>query len=247
MTRHFQLKVTSPTTNIDVDSVDGAEVARIAQLAGIVPSTPPQMGHELSAAPPISPTAGHGQGFSMPPDLPELTSSSEDDPAVGMDTEEPMNDQDRLDMMEDQTCSVCGASDHSEHDCPHANMVHDDGMTEGFADYDHGHHRTSRNGEEVDPDSYLWQAKRAKQHFGKDADNTMDDPVTEAVNRLYHSLTKSYREFIAEDRENDAGLLSPLSNPDIEDFDKDPLSDEPVVDDGSRSPLSTVERQPARK
>lgn len=247
MTRHFQLKVTSPTTNIDVDSVDGAEVARIAQLAGIVPSTPPQMGQELAVPPSVSPTVGPDQGFSMPPDLPALDPSSADNSLIGTDTEEPMNGQDRFDMMEDQTCSVCGATDHSEHDCPHANMVHDDGMNEGFADYDHGRYRQSGTGEDVDPDSYLWQAKRAKQHFGKDADNTMDDPVTEAADRLYHSLTKSYREFLAEDRENDAGLLSPLSDPDIEDFDKDPLSDKPVVDDGSRSPFSTVERQPARK
>lgn len=226
MTRHFQLKVTSPTTNIDVDSIDGLEVARIAQLAGIQVNTAPPMPPSV-AGPPVPPDAG--MGLPAPGDLPP---QGDDLP------------------MEGQTCSICGATDHSEVDCPHANPhagLNELGITEEVAEYDHGHDHHSGVGEEVDPDTYLWQPKRAKQHFGKQADNTMDDPINEAANRLYHSLTEAYQEYLRESRENDTGVMSPLSDPDIEDFDKDPMSNEPVVDDGSRSPLSTVRRQPARK
>ena len=52
MGRHYELKVTSDTTNIDVSSVDADEVARIVQLAGLavqnVPAGPlaPQSGME---------------------------------------------------------------------------------------------------------------------------------------------------------------------------------------------------------
>lgn len=205
MTRHYQLKVTSPTTNIDVDSVDALEVARIVQLAGIASS---------AAAP-----------MPAPVDQPPLVQA----PTA-------------------QTCSICGSSQHTELDCPEAGHHQDVEMDmhEDVAEYDHGHALHDSHGNEVDPDIYLWQPKRAKQHFGKQADNTMDDPINES-SELYARLTEAYSAFIAEDRENEAGILSPLSDPDIEDFDKDPLAGEPVVDDGSHSPMSTIKRQPLVK
>jgi len=49
------------------------------------------------------------------------------------------------------------------------------------------------------------------------------------------------------DRENEEGVMSPLSDPTKPEFDKDPMSGEKPVDDGSRSPLSTIKRQHAFK
>lgn len=236
MTRHFQLKVTSPTTNIDVDSVDADEVARIVQLAGLPPS-PAAM--QAISQPTMPPGGMPPEG--MPPD--PMIPDAEDHTS--------------------QTCSICGSDEHTEQSCPHADVQgyshdtpadHDDGTELPYdddiketADYDYGHHAHSETGEEVDPDTYLWNPKRSKQHFGKSADNTMDDPVNETATGIFHALTEAYREFLLEDRENEAGNLSPLSDPDIEDFDKDPLAGDPIVDDGSHSPFSTVERQPIRK
>lgn len=170
------------------------------------------------------------------PASPEMSSSPDMDASVD------------LSPVSEQTCSICGSTEHDEMDCPmtvrgqHEDMhVHED-----VAEYDHGHATHDSRGQEIDPDTYLWQAKRAKQHFGKSADNTMDNPVAESAS-LFAKLSEAYSAFLAEQRENDAGILSPLSDPDIEDFNKDPMANEPVVDDGSHSPMSTVKRQPLRK
>ena len=193
MDRHYQLKVTSDTTNIDVDSVDADEVARIVQLAGLkaapvaVPMSVPM------AAPPV-----------MEPVVPPADPIAVDD----MDGD----------------------------------------LAEETAEFDHGLTRQSATGTEVDADAYTWNADRLPQHFGKNGDNTLNDPINEAARSIYMNLSEAYRLFLAEEsRENDDGVMSPLSEPDIEDFNKDPLAGEPIVDDGSHSPMSTIKRQPALK
>lgn len=57
--RHYQLKVTSDTTNIDVSSVDADEVARIVQLAGLAPAAP--------TAPEIMPAVDHSAEMNVMP------------------------------------------------------------------------------------------------------------------------------------------------------------------------------------
>jgi hypothetical protein len=189
MDRHYQLKVTSDTTNIDVDSVDADEVARIVQLAG------------LKAAPVAVP-------MSAPPVMEPV------DPPAAPTAVDDMGDD----------------------------------LAEETAEFDYGHNRQSDTGNEVDADTYTWTADRLPQHFGKNGDNTLNDPINEAARSIYMNLSDAYRLFLAEEsRENDDGIMSPLSDPDIEDFDKDPLAGKPVVDDGSHSPMSTIKRQPALK
>jgi hypothetical protein len=205
MDRHYQLKVTSNTTNIDVDSVDADEVARIVQLAG------------LKGGPVETPMAAP---ISMPNATPPVADPI---PAPGDAT-------DATDAIDSVDVSA------------------DSELDEEVAEFDHGHDPKLGTGEEVDPDSYIWDADRLPQHFGKTGDNTLNDPITEAARSIYKNLSKAYKTFIAEEaRENDDGIMSPLSDPDISEFDKDPLSGQPVVDDGSHSPMSTVKRQPALK
>ena len=58
----------------------------------------------------------------------------------------------------------------------------------------------------------------------------------------YEGIRSAYEQFISES-ENEAGLMSPLTANHRDEFDKDPLSDEDLVTDGSHSPLSTIQIQ----
>lgn len=191
MDKHYQLSITSSTTNIDVVSIDAEEVARIVQLAGL-PTT------------------------SQPTPLPQEVPTS---------------------------CAICGALDHGEESCPQ--VIEPDALEE-IADYDHGKGNES---EEIDVNDYMYKATRIGQHFGKNGDNTLNDPTKDTFESILENLKSSYYQYISEteSRENEAGNLSPLSDPTKPEFDKDPFANEEPVDDGSHSPMSTIKRQPSAK
>lgn len=229
MERHYQLKVTSDTTNIDVDSVDAEEVARIVQLAGLnareVTRTP---------APGSIPVPPPGPMSAMPDEVPA-------EPSMDMGMDAGMDDDQHL--ME-QTCSICGSYDHNEASCPDMFSPPMTEIREMQAAYDFGSNHSEP--EDVDVDTYTYDASRLPQHFGKQGDNTLDDPLKESATQILSRLEERYHFYMAETRENEDGSLSPLSDPDVPDFDKDPFTGDPV-DDGSRSPFSTVVRQPSNK
>lgn len=210
MDRHYQLKVTSPTTNIDVNSIDSEEVARIVQLAGIEAKkqTIPQQSVILP------------QPVSMPPPVTTVDSDIADDHTTNMDD---IDYQDQS-MIDDQI----------------------DGVIEEIADYDRGN---APDIEEVDTDTYIWEPDHLEQRFGKMGDNTLKPiDVEESSGEIYENLIKSYKQYVAEaERENDDGIMSPLSDPTKPEFDKDPFAGDTPVDDGSQSPMSQIKRQPALK
>lgn len=223
MDRHYQLKVTSDTTNIDVDSIDADEVARIVQLAGL-------------------------KGGGVQASVPQVPSP---EPQVPLPAETPGEVPVTDVGMDEQTCSICGASDHDEYGCPQSLAAEDiedmsSELDEEMAEFDHGHREVNDEGEEVEVDTYVYVPDRLPQHFGKQGDNTLNDPLNEKADTIFHNLQEAYKAYISE-AENEDGSMSPLSDPTKPEFDKDPFSGEKPVDDGSRSPMSTVKRQPALK
>jgi hypothetical protein len=231
MDRHYQLKVTSDTTNIDVDSIDADEVSRIVQLAGLKGSSSSTLPTPIaSPAPTEMPASVQAPAMSGP--------SVDGEPEMGSE-------------MDEQTCSICGASDHDEHECPQSLAAEDiedmsAELDEEMAEFDHGHQEVDDEGEEVDVGTYVYQPDRLPQHFGKQGDNTLNDPLTEKADSIFHNLQEAYKAYISE-AENEDGSMSPLSDPTKPEFDKDPFSGDKPVDDGSRSPMSTVKRQPSLK
>lgn len=211
MDRHYQLKVTSDTTNIDVDSIDADEVARIVQLAGLKSTPAPVMQPEV----PVS-----GPSIDEPPV--DSSSALLRPPEHG--------------MMEEISCAICGSSDHDEHSCPETIMA------ENVAEFDYGHDEIDDDGDEVEIDN--WRDSKLPQRIVKGGQG--DNPL---ISELHEHLLAEYSKYIAEgdDRENDDGVMSPLSDPTKPEFDKDPFSGDTPVDDGSRSPMSTIKRQPALK
>jgi hypothetical protein len=147
-----------------------------------------------------------------------------------------------------QGCETCGSSDHDNTTCPHVETVMQADETESLdeeqASYDHGHQDVDEEGHEVDPSIYVWNGPKLPQRIVKGTQG--DNPL---ISEIHNRLVNSYNEFLAEaaDRENEDGSFSPLSDPTKPEFDKDPLSGEDPVTDGSHSPMSTISRQAALK
>jgi len=144
-------------------------------------------------------------------------------------------------------CAICGADDHDEEDCPDSisadDMMDDHELEEDQAEYDYGDQDVDPEGHELDADSYVWQGAKLPQRIVKGTQG--DNPL---ISELHREITALYKEYLAEEeRENEDGMMSPLSDPTKPEFDKDPLAGEEPVDDGSHSPLSTIERQPTFK
>lgn len=115
-------------------------------------------------------------------------------------------------------------------------------LDEEQAEYDYSKQDNDEEGHEVDPSTYIWNGSKLPQRIVKGSMG--DNPL---ISEIHATMINKYAEFLAEERENEAGNYSPLSDPTKPEFDKDPLSDETPVDDGSHSPMSTIERQPALK
>lgn len=142
-------------------------------------------------------------------------------------------------------CNICGETGHDESTCPQAEHPDEEPameIDEDQAEFDYGSQDVDLDGEEVDPDTYTWQGPKSPQRITKGGHG--DNPL---ISELHQTLIEKYKNFLAEMQENEDGSLSPLSDPTKPEFDKDPLSNEEPVTDGSRSPMSTVKRQPALK
>lgn len=243
MERKYQLSVTSDTTSINVQSVNSDEVARIAQLAGLVEPYKGTMTGAVSpapadvAAPAVMPAADmSAEPLDITPVEPDAMgdintmrknagmapmSSPVVEPVTPAD--EPVDTIEPVDMAE-----------------PEAPESLD--LDEAQAEYDYGHKKFKDEGEEIDEPDLIWKAVENPQRIkGSPGDNGL-------IQELHSHLLTQYEQYLAEaDRENDDGIMSPLSDPTKPSFDKDPLSDKEPVDDGSHSPMSTIVRQHAFK
>ena len=244
MERKYQLSVTSDTTSINVQSVNSDEVARIAQLAGLVEPYKGTMAGAITPAPAdvAVPAAMSAVDIGAAPmDIAPMEPDAMGDintmrknagmapmPApvaepVAPPADEPVANDEPADMAEPE------ADDSLE-------------LDEAQAEYDYGHRKVKDEGEEIDEPDLIWKAVENPQRIkGSPGDNGL-------IQELHSHLLTQYEQYLAEaDRENDDGVMSPLSDPTKPSFDKDPLSDKEPVDDGSHSPMSTIVRQHAFK
>ena len=148
---------------------------------------------------------------------------------------------------EDSGCQTCGSQDHMQDVCPHAMepaTATIEGIAEEQADNDYGSQDVDEEGHEVDPSTYVWNGPKLPQRIVKGSQG--DNPL---ISEIHSQLVEKWSQYLTEDtdRENDDGSLSPLSDPTKPEFDKDPLSNEEPVVDGSHSPMSTIARQAALK
>jgi hypothetical protein len=266
MDKHIQLSITSPTTEVTVSSVDADEVARIVKLAGIQkPSATPAV-LPTAALPPVPTPAEFPSVPTIEPAADVPMSSGMDSmahdssyPPTDADTDmaHSMDDTSAEDMVLDNMEDLYNFDASSDEDTllPEPSMHADaNGMTdaeepsysafhESQAAFDYGIEEEDDaqddTGVEVPVNNYMWQAERLPQRFkGSPGDSGL-------LEDIHKNLISRYKNYLKESskRENEAGNMSPLSDPTKPEFDKDPLSDETPVDDGSRSPMSTVVRQ----
>lgn len=139
-------------------------------------------------------------------------------------------------------CDRCADASERGGDIEHYDMDEMMSIDEDVAEYDFGHKKVKDEGEEINQIDLIWQAVENPQRIkGSAGDNGL-------IQELHTKMMSDYADYLAEDEhENDTGVLSPLSDPTKPSFDKDPLSDEVPVDDGSHSPMSTIVRQHAFK
>jgi hypothetical protein len=235
MERKYQLQVTSDTTRIDVQSVNSDEVARIAQLAGLVEPFKGTTQNAVTPVPqdvaiPVASDQISAEPIDIAPDAMSDINSIRKNAGMAPMTE-PMPSDISIDepISGDLDIDQSGTDDALE-------------LEENQAEYDYGHKKFEDEGEEIDLPEYIWQAVENPQRIkGSPGDNGL-------IQELHNHLLTQYEQYLAEaERENDDGIMSPLSDPTKPSFDKDPLSDEEPVDDGSHSPMSTVVRQHAFK
>lgn len=235
MERKYQLQVTSDTTRIDVQSVNSDEVARIAQLAGLVE---PFKGTTQNAVTPVP------QDVAIPVASDQISAEPIDIAPDAMSDINSIRKNAGMAPMTEPMPSDSSIDEPISGDLDIDQSVTDDALEleENQAEYDYGHKKFEDEGEEIDEPEYIWQAVENPQRIkGSPGDNGL-------IQELHNHLLTQYEQYLAEaERENDDGIMSPLSDPTKPSFDKDPLSDEEPVDDGSHSPMSTVVRQHAFK
>jgi hypothetical protein len=111
------------------------------------------------------------------------------------------------------------------------------------AEYDYGHRDPTDEGHEFDLKDYNFKGRAdlperlTSARFGS---NPLKSDMKESA---FDEMMSRYQQSLEEGRENEAGLASPLTANNRDEFDHDPLAGEEPVDDGSRSPLSRIERQ----
>lgn len=135
--------------------------------------------------------------------------------------------------------SPCGCSNYP--DCGHM-VAQDDVIMEQQAEHDYGHDGEDQM-HEFDIKDYNFKGRAdlpERLTSARYGSNPLKSEMREHVS--YESLKAAWDQFITES-ENEAGLLSPLTANARQEFNKDPLADEDVKDDGTRSPLSRIERQ----
>jgi hypothetical protein len=116
-------------------------------------------------------------------------------------------------------------------------------MMEAQAEYDYGEdHSEDRHTYTIVDYDFKGKAdlpeRLTSARFGS---NPLKSEMKESVE--FQKLREQYDRFLNEADVNDDGAASPLTADSRQEFDKDPLAGEQPVDDGSRSPLSKIERQ----
>jgi hypothetical protein len=116
-------------------------------------------------------------------------------------------------------------------------------IMEQQAAYDYGHRDVTDEQDEFQITDYNFKGRAdvperlTSARFGS---NPLRNDMKESA---YDQLQKKYEAFLNEGRENEAGAESPLTRETRDAFAHDPQSDQAPVTDGSRSPLSTIDRQ----
>lgn len=250
MDKHIELKITSPATEVNVSSVDAEEVARIVQLAGI--QRPPSTSATLSS---VADRSSPNLNVPAMPDVGMLPSSDMDMPHhddmdmshhddIGMPPSSDM-DMPSLNSLGVSPPHASMEEPHDHNEMPMDLDMDDDpiDLGEQQAEFDFGNNPEEADGEDISPNDYLYQGPKEPQRIVR---SLGDNPLLQEIQL---NLWSKYAKFLQEqeDRENDDGVMSPLSDPTKPEFDKDPLSGVTPVDDGSHSPMSTVVRQPFNK
>jgi hypothetical protein len=241
---NMQAQDANGTKSLNVTSNDPGEIQRLMALAGILDGT-----HEQQAA-----IAVQGPSVHVHQDDDHMDSD-----AVCADCG---NAVDQCECDESDYCGGCGAPiEHCTCDDPdHEDMMPAQSfavrvippMMEGQADFDHGQVVITDEGEEVDPDLYMWKPTAGEQKIVKGGmgDNPL---IAEAAAKIAQRMLEDYKSFLGEADDSDDhgknqdGQLSPLSMADRVNFDKDPTAKEEPVTDGTRSPMSRISRQQVAK
>lgn len=116
-------------------------------------------------------------------------------------------------------------------------------MMEQQAQYDYGHEDPTEEGHEFDIKDYNFKGRADLPERLTSARYGSNPLKSEMRESAFLRLKAKYQAYLEESRENEAGLSSPLTANDRDEFEHDPLADEEAVTDGSRSPLSRIERQ----
>lgn len=231
-TSEEEKEVINEAVQVTIDGPEADEfVSRLLQLSGATVTAVDQ-----------SPIDAH-----VPDSVPASVPAPVDMVPVG--AEEPVAvafDEPEFDSHE--VCDDCG---HEPCDCASDVVPVDfgpDGVTmEENADYDYGHECVEDEGEELDPDAYIYKQSTPPQRLvkGTMGDNPM---VKEESIKRYQKIVNEYAAFLSESEDsNEEGRMSPLTASDRQEFDKDPFAEEEPKDDGSMSPMSQVKRQDVMK
>ena len=128
--------------------------------------------------------------------------------------------------MPDCDCNTCQAS----------------AMMEQQAEHDYGHDG-EQDAVEFDIKDYNFKGRAdlpERLTSAKYGSNPIKSEMKEHIS--YDAIRSAYEAFLSES-ENEAGLMSPLTANQRDEFDHDPLGDEDPVTDGTHSPMSTIKLQ----
>ena len=115
-------------------------------------------------------------------------------------------------------------------------------VMEQQAEFDYGHDE-GEDAIEFDIKSYKFSGRAdlpERLSSAKYGSNAIKSEMKEDVD--YALMKAAYDQFILEN-DNQAGLMSPLTATDRDEFDHDPLGDQEPVTDGTHSPMSTIKLQ----
>ena len=146
--------------------------------------------------------------------------------------------QDLIQAIAPQSVKPCGCEQAC--DCQASS---DYALMEQQAEYDYGHEDATDEQIEFDIKDYNFKGRAdlpERLSSARYGSNPLRSEMREG--KSYENLRNMYEQFLLES-ENDAGQLSPLTADNRNEFLHDPLAGEDAVTDGSRSPLSRIERQ----
>lgn len=107
---------------------------------------------------------------------------------------------------------------------------------------DHDYGEGAQDAGEVPANTYVWEPSQAPQRMVKGVMG--DNPMVEDVMERFAKIVDDYNAFLAEaDQPNEDGQASPLTANSRNEFKKDPFAGTEAKDDGSMSPMSTVDRE----